>query len=137
MIEIKSEDELEPIDSLDNLLSDLKEYSPIVKKQSDEGYDWLVSDEDWCACVVIPNPHDTDNPIEIELAGEYTLYFRWSHIHYMSYGYGYEDLLDDIKSIMKGETIVISETYDGHLYSCGFTESSAMSSRDTCFLTQL
>lgn len=132
MIEIHDDMAIEPIQVLDNLLNDLKEFSPVVRRQTDEGYDWLEADEEWCACVVIPNLVCNAAPIEIELAGEFTLYFRWSHIHYFAEGYEYPALIDDVKAIMSGRLIVNKQEYNGNPYSWGFRDSKIMANREAC-----
>ena len=71
---------INPIDKVDDLIQQVKEYNPVVHTNSDKEYDWL---EEGNICVEIPNP-SSDNPLEIEFqnGGEFIVFFSGGHSHY-------------------------------------------------------
>ena len=76
----------------DNLLQFLKGYEVSVYSNSDEDYDYL---EDNDLMLVVKNPY-CDETLDIELAGEFSLFFAGWHMHYFTYEYDYEEMKKDI-----------------------------------------
>lgn len=89
--------EINPIDKVQDFISQFKEYIPQIKCKSDEGYDWLEEKED--LCVVISN---SENSLEIifENEGEFTLVFGYMHSHYRSEDHGYNALCNVVTEIL-------------------------------------
>ena len=82
----------------DDLLQFLKGYDVSVYSNSDEGYDYL---EDNDLMLVVKNPF-CEETLDIELAGEFSLYFAGWHTHYFTYEYDYEEMKKDIMGLLKG-----------------------------------
>ncbi len=110
--------EVDPTTRVDALMHVFAEYKPVLKRKNDDGYDWLEDDE--CVCIIIPNPLSEALDIKIELAAEFTLYFGGSHCHYWSYESGYEDLIEGVHSIVRGELCSFGITYGGWDWCSGF-----------------
>ena len=91
--------EINPIDKVQDFIDKLQGYSFEIKKQSDEGYDWLEEPEDMC--VVIANP-TSENSLEIQFEneGEFTLFFGHTHSHYFNDDYEYNTLCDNVVDIL-------------------------------------
>jgi hypothetical protein len=53
MEEIQMNTEFNPIDKVNDLLDVCKEFNPIIRKRTNEGYDWL---KDTDVCIEILNP---------------------------------------------------------------------------------
>lgn len=98
----------------EDLLQFLKGYEVSVYSNSDEGYDYL---EDNDLMLVVKNPY-CDETIDIELAGEFSLYFAGWHTHYSPYEYDYGEMKNDIMGLLKGDMgALIVETSEGWLGS--------------------
>ncbi len=83
----------------DDLLQFLKGYEVSVYSNSDEGYDYLDDND---LMLVVKNPY-CDETLDIELAGEFSLYFAGWHTHYFTYEYDYEEMKKDIMGLLKGD----------------------------------
>lgn len=94
--------EINPIDKIDEIMSIFKDFSPKLFSKNDEGYDWIKEDDS--KCIVFLNPFCEDN-LEINVGdmGEFTLYFGWSHTHYLSYQLDYEELISMVKNILNNK----------------------------------
>lgn len=90
-------EEINPIDKANEIMTLFQQLKPKFFSNVDEEYSWL---EDGAKCIVISNPHSTDN-IEIcmEKHGEFILFFSEHHSHYSAYQGDYEDMLKDLKNI--------------------------------------
>lgn len=98
----------------DDLLQFLKGYEVSVYSNSDEGYDYL---EDNDLMLVVKNPYCNET-LDIELAGEFSLFFAGWHTHYFTYEYDYEEMKKDIMGLLKGDMgALIVETAEGWLGS--------------------
>lgn len=98
----------------EDLLKFLKGYEVSVYSNSDEGYDYL---EDNDLMLVVKNPY-CDETLDIELAGEFSLFFAGWHTHYFTYEYDYEEMKKDIMGLLKGDMgALIVETSEGWLGS--------------------
>lgn len=98
----------------DDLLQFLKGYEVSVYSNSDEDYDYL---EDNDLMLVVKNPY-CDETLDIELAGEFSLFFAGWHTHYFTYEYDYEEMKKDIMGLLKGDMgALIVETSEGWLGS--------------------
>lgn len=124
MIEYSEKDliQVDPTTRVEALMQEFALFNPVLKRKSDEGYDWLEDDE--CACIIIPNP--AGHEIEIELAGEFTLYFGGTHCHYWAYESGYEDLILDVHDIIKGKMCSFSLSYEGWSWCSGFWDDDTI-----------
>lgn len=83
----------------DDLLQFLKEYEVSVYSNSDKGYDYL---EDNDLMLIVKNPF-CDETLDIELAGEFSLFFSGWHTHYFANEYYYEKMKKDIIGLLKGD----------------------------------
>ena len=93
-------DEIEITASKKNdLLQFLNGYEVSVYSNSDEGYDYL---EDNDLMLVVKNPY-CDETLDIELAGEFSLFFAGWHTHYFTYEFDYEEMKKDIMGLLKGK----------------------------------
>ncbi len=110
--------DVDPTTRINALMHVFADYKPVLMRKSDDGYDWLEDNE--CACIIIPNPLSEALDIEIELAGEFTLYFGGTHCHYWAYESGYEDLITDVHDILKGKMCSYALSYDGWDWCSGF-----------------
>lgn len=90
----------------DDLLQFLKGYEVFVYSNSDEGYDYL---EDNDLMLVVKNPHCNET-LDIELAGEFSLFFAGWHTHYSSYEYDYGEMKNDIMGLLKGDIGALTVT---------------------------
>lgn len=98
----------------DDLLHFLKGYEVSVYSNSDDGYDYL---EDNDLMLVVKNPY-CDETLDIELAGEFSLFFAGWHTHYFTYEYDYEEMKKDIIGLLKGNIGALTiETSEGWLGS--------------------
>lgn len=113
-------EEFEAADYLQELMGKFEHLSPSIHSRDEEGYDWLESNEDWCRCMIIPNPNPGGDDIEIETCGEFVLYFAGSHVHYYDKE-GFEELIQDISNIIEGEMCAYSCKYEDWLWCGGLT----------------
>ena len=98
----------------DDLLQFLKGSEVSVYSNSDEDYDYL---EDNDLMLVVKNPY-CDETLDIELAGEFSLFFAGWHTHYFTYEYDYEEMKKDIMGLLKDDMgALIVETSEGWLGS--------------------
>lgn len=98
----------------DDLVQLLNGYEVSVYSNSDEGYDYL---EDNDLMLVVKNPY-CDETLDIELAGEFSLFFAGWHTHYFTYEYDYEEMKKDIMGLLKGDIgALIVNTSEGWLCS--------------------
>ena len=74
--------EFNPIDKVNDLLDVCKEFNPIIRKRTNEGYDWL-KDTDVCIEILNPGSNEREEGMTIicEDGGEFTLCFH-SHTHF-------------------------------------------------------
>jgi hypothetical protein len=79
--------ELNPIDKVNDLLDVCKEFNPIIRKRTNEGYDWL-KDTDVCIEILNPGSSEREEGMTIicEDGGEFTLCFH-SHTHFSPLDY--------------------------------------------------
>ncbi|SDZ83694.1 hypothetical protein [Selenomonas ruminantium] len=87
------------IEKKDDLCNFLNEYDINLFTKLDDGYDFL--DED-ALMLVVNNPY-CDNALEIELSGEFTVFFAGWHAHYFPYKEDYEEMKKDIKAILNDD----------------------------------
>jgi len=108
-------DEIEITASKKNdLLQFLNGYEVSVYSNSDEGYDYL---EDNDLMLVVKNPY-CDETLDIELAGEFSLFFAGWHTHYFTYEYDYEEMKKDIIGLLNGDIgALVVNTSEGWLCS--------------------
>ena len=98
----------------DDLLQLLNGYEVSVYSNSDEGYDYL---EDNDLMLVVKNPY-CDETLDIELSGEFSLFFAGWHSHYFTYEYDYEEMKKDIIGLLKGDIgALVVNTSEGWLCS--------------------
>lgn len=98
----------------EDLLQFLKGYEVSVYSNSDEGYDCL---EDNDLMLVVKNPY-CEETLDVELAGEFSLFFAGWHTHYFTYEYDYEEMKKDIMGLLKGDLGALTvETSEGWLGS--------------------
>lgn len=98
----------------DDLLQFLSEYEVNTYSNADEGYDYL---EDNALMLVVKNPY-CDETLDIELSGEFSLFFAGWHTHYFTYEYDYEEMKKDIRGLLKGDIgALIVNTSKGWLCS--------------------
>ena len=76
-----------------------KEYTIQEHTNSEKGYDYLFDDD---IVLEIINPYQSE-PLFIELADRFTLFFKDWHVHYFSYEYDYALMKKDAMSILKGD----------------------------------
>lgn len=92
---------INPIDKKNEILNIVSNYDVSVKSHLDEGYNYLDNDS---ICIVVSNPHSQRNlEIELEMYGEFTIYFENNHQHYAGYEDCYEQLCMDIKKLLSSE----------------------------------
>ena len=57
--------EFNPIDKAEELLYLLREYNPIIKRKSDEEYEWLEEETDLCIVLINSDPNSQLSTLEI------------------------------------------------------------------------
>lgn len=107
------------VDKLPELMERFKRFAPSIHTCGEEEYDWLDSDEEWCKCLLIPNPANDGNDIEVATEGEFILYFAGSHAHFDNDNEGYAHLLECIEGIVSGKECAYSCMYEGWGWSSG------------------
>ena len=96
------------------MLQFLNGYEVSVHSNADEGYDYL---EDNDLMLVVKNPY-CDETLDIELAGEFSLFFAGWHTHYFTYEYDYEEMKKDIIGLLNGDIgALVVNTSEGWLCS--------------------
>lgn len=85
--------EFNPIDKANELIDKLIKFSPTIRKNTDEGYDWLEEDTDVCIEILSPNSDKPDDGLTIicEDDGEFTLCFG-AHVHYSACDCEYDQM---------------------------------------------
>lgn len=87
----------------EELLKLLKNYSVEVHTRVDTGYDYLEEND---IVLIVKNPY-SDNDMDIEMAGEFTVYFAEWHAHYFSYENEYRTMLKDIQNIIDCKACIL------------------------------
>lgn len=94
--------EINPIDKAQDLLAEFERFAPLLRRKSDNGYDWLEEDTD--VCVEIPNPvRENSITIECQDDGEFTLLFAAYHSHFFSDEDGYARLCETVSDILNSK----------------------------------
>ena len=98
----------------DDLLQLLSDYEVNVYSNADEGYDYLEEND---LMLVVQNPYCNET-LNIELAGEFSIFFAGWHTHYFTYEYDYSEMKKDIIGLLKGDIgALVVDTVDGWLCS--------------------
>ena len=94
--------EFNPIDKAEELLYLLREYNPIIKRKSDEEYEWLEEETDLCIVLINPDRNSQLSTLEIlcEDDGEFTLSCG-AHAHYYPYDEEYKRMCEIVLNILE------------------------------------
>ena len=114
-------DEIEnPWEKKNFLMEHFSKFDPKIYTCKDKDYDYLEED---AYVVVVKNPECNQN-IEIEMAGEFTLYFSDWHFHYPAYEYEFSEMIKDADRIIKNELCAVVVEVDGNWTSSTLREAS-------------
>ena len=114
-------DEIEnPWDKKDFLMEHFSKLEPEIHTCKEKDYDYL---EDGAYAVVVKNP-ECDRNMEIEMAGDFTLYFSDWHFHYPAYEYDFNEMIKDADRIIKNELCAVIVEVDGNWTSSTLREAS-------------
>ena len=93
--------EFNPIDKVPELTERLKEYNPIIHKNSDEGYDWLDENS---LCIELPRYNAGDSlTIECGGYGEFTVCFLYYHAHDSANDYEYNRMCEQLADLLNSK----------------------------------
>lgn len=112
-------DEIEnPWEKKDFLLEHYSKFNLEIHTCKDEDFDYLEEDT---YTVIVKNPECNQN-IEIEMAGEFTLYFADWHFHYLAYEYDFSEMIKVADRIIGNELCSVVVEVDGNRTSSSLRE---------------
>ena len=82
----------------EDLLKFLSDYEVYVYTRADKGYEYLGM---YSFMLVIKNPYSNET-LDIELGGSFTVFFSNWHAHYFAFDNDYEQMKRDIKGLLSG-----------------------------------
>lgn len=105
-------EEIDPVSKEPELTALLSEYTPVVHRSTDDGFDWL--DDDGYSIII---KRDDEERMYVDYNdGEFTLGLGSWHGHYNSYRKDYEDLLKDINSILNNSFVAVTIRCNGEWF---------------------
>ena len=120
-------DEIEnPWEKKDFLIEHFSKLDPEIHTCKDKDYDYLEED---AYAVMVKNP-ECDRNMEIEMAGEFTLYFANWHFHYPAYEYDFSEMIKEADRIIKNELCAVVVEVNGNWTSSSLREASEIISKE-------
>lgn len=88
----------------EDLLKFLSDYEVYVYTRADKGYEYLGM---YSFMLVIKNPYSNET-LDIELGGSFTVFFSNWHAHYFAFDSEYEQMKKDIRGLLNGSIGALS-----------------------------
>ena len=98
---------LAPEDVREDIVRRLSGYKVVIHTDKEPEFDYL--DDEFCFVAGVKNPNPGGEDLELEFAGEFTIFFGACHVHYETDVERYEGcFLEDVFDILSGEVSAVS-----------------------------